>query len=205
MQVYHLTIQENGHSRRFVYEDRDEALTRFADAIAAGLDAKLDEVERAPALPKPAERSPDEIVPPVSIEKKPGESLAPTDRRLVSDLGSQAGLVRRNVALNAGAQEEEWIGADPAHRWRFDPATSSWRIRTVCRCGWTGRWRLDSSVFDRPSSGASLTRLPKPNRGALRAENDHRRHCGLSINAKHSRAFASLSRACAAARRLLAP
>ena len=24
MQVYHLTIQENGHSRRFVYEDRDE-------------------------------------------------------------------------------------------------------------------------------------------------------------------------------------
>ena len=51
MQVYHLTIQENGHSRRFVYEDRDEALTRFADAIAAGLDAKLDEVVRAPALP----------------------------------------------------------------------------------------------------------------------------------------------------------
>ena len=55
MQVYHLTIQENGHSRRFVYEDRDEALTPFADAIAAGLDAKLDEVARAPALPKPTE------------------------------------------------------------------------------------------------------------------------------------------------------
>jgi hypothetical protein len=49
MQVYHLTIQENGHSRRFVYEDRDEALTRLADAIAAGLHAKLDEVVRAPA------------------------------------------------------------------------------------------------------------------------------------------------------------
>ena len=107
MQVYHLTIQENGHSRRFVYEDRDEALTRFADAIAAGLDAKLDEVARAPALPKPAERLPDEIVPvrhqgellgAVSIEKKPGESLTPTERKLVSDLGSQAGPVRRNVA-----------------------------------------------------------------------------------------------------------
>ena len=55
MQVYHLTIQENGHSRRFVYEDRDEALTRLADATAAGLDAKLDEVVRAPALPKPTE------------------------------------------------------------------------------------------------------------------------------------------------------
>jgi hypothetical protein len=54
MQVYHLTIQENGHSRRFVYEDRDEALTRFADAIAAGLDARLDEVVRAPAFPKDA-------------------------------------------------------------------------------------------------------------------------------------------------------
>ena len=57
MQVYHLTIQENGHSRRFVYEDREEALTRFADAIAAGLDAKLDEVVRAPALPKRLFRS----------------------------------------------------------------------------------------------------------------------------------------------------
>ena len=45
-QVYHLTIQENGHSRRFVYEDRDEALARLADAIAAGLDARLDEVVR---------------------------------------------------------------------------------------------------------------------------------------------------------------
>jgi hypothetical protein len=52
MQVYHLTIRENGHSRRFVYEDHDEALKRFAAAIAAGLDAKLDEVVRAPALPK---------------------------------------------------------------------------------------------------------------------------------------------------------
>jgi hypothetical protein len=55
MQIYHLTIHENGHSRRFVYEDRDQALKRLADAIAAGLDAKLDEVERAPALPKPTE------------------------------------------------------------------------------------------------------------------------------------------------------
>jgi hypothetical protein len=53
MQVYHLTIQGNGHSRRFVYEDRDEALAHLADAIAAGLDAKLEEVVRAPALPKP--------------------------------------------------------------------------------------------------------------------------------------------------------
>jgi hypothetical protein len=46
MKVYHLTIQENGHSRRFVYEDRDQALTRLADAITAGLDARLDEVVR---------------------------------------------------------------------------------------------------------------------------------------------------------------
>jgi hypothetical protein len=53
MQVYHLAIQEKGHSRRFAYEDRDEALTRFAGATAAGLDAKLDEFVRAPALPKP--------------------------------------------------------------------------------------------------------------------------------------------------------
>jgi signal transduction histidine kinase len=106
MQVYHLTIQENGHSRRFVYEDRDEALARFAEAIAAGLDAKLDEVVRASTLPKPT----DKIVPvghhgellgAVSIEKKPGESLTPAEPELVSDLGSQAGFVRRNVALIA--------------------------------------------------------------------------------------------------------
>ena len=32
MKVYHLTIQENGHSRRFVYEDHDEALKRLASA-----------------------------------------------------------------------------------------------------------------------------------------------------------------------------
>src|SRR3972149_388601 len=88
MQVYHLTIQENGHSVRFVYEDRDEALTRFADAIAAGLDAKLDEVVRGPALPEPTERL-------------PGDSLTPTERKLVPDLGSESGLVRRNVALIA--------------------------------------------------------------------------------------------------------
>lgn len=56
MQVYHLTIQENGHSRRFVYEDRDEALTRLADATAAGLDARLEKVMRAPALPTPTKR-----------------------------------------------------------------------------------------------------------------------------------------------------
>jgi signal transduction histidine kinase len=110
MQVYHLTIQENGHSRRFVYEDRDEALTHFADAIAAGLDAKLDEVVRGPAAPKPTERLPEEIVPvrhqgellgAVSTEKKPGDALTPTERKLVPDLSSQAGLVRRNVALIA--------------------------------------------------------------------------------------------------------
>ena len=63
MKVYHLTIQENGHSQRFVYEDRDEALTRFTDATDAGLDAKLDEVVRAPAPPKSTERLPDESVP----------------------------------------------------------------------------------------------------------------------------------------------
>jgi hypothetical protein len=63
MKVYHLTIQENGHSRRFVFEDRDEALKRLADATAAGLDAKLDEVVRAPTLPKPTERLPDDIGP----------------------------------------------------------------------------------------------------------------------------------------------
>jgi hypothetical protein len=112
MHVYHLTIQENGHSSRFVYEDRDEALRRFADAIAAGLDAKLDEVVRAPSLPKPTERLPDEIVPvrhqgellgAVSIEKKPGEPLTPTERKLVSDLGAPCGETWRSSPRPANA------------------------------------------------------------------------------------------------------
>ena len=131
MQVYHLTIQENGHSRRFVYEDRDEALTRLADAIAAGLDAKLDEVVRAPVLPKPTERLPDEIVPvrhqgqflgAVSIEKKPGESLTPTERKLVSDLGSQPGLLRQDVALIADlrASRQRLVAAQDDERRKLE-------------------------------------------------------------------------------------
>ena len=131
MQVYHLTIQENGHSRRFVYEDRDEALTRLADAIAAGLDAKLDEVVRAPALPKPTEGLPNEIVPvrhqgellgAVSIEKKPGESLTPTERKLVSDLGSQPGLLRQDVALIADlrASRQRLVAAQDDERRKLE-------------------------------------------------------------------------------------
>ena len=79
MQVYHLTIQENGHSRRFVYEDHDEALTRLADATAAGLDAKLDEVVRAPALPKPTESERRAVRTP-GVEER--ESRGPGPRRI---------------------------------------------------------------------------------------------------------------------------
>jgi len=79
IQVYHLTIQKNGHSRRFVYEDRDEALTRFADATAAGLDAKLDEVVRAPALPKPTESDRRAVGTPGVDER---ESRGPGRRRI---------------------------------------------------------------------------------------------------------------------------
>ena len=79
MQVYHLTIQENGHSRRFVYEDHDEALKRFADATAAGLDAKLDEVVRGPALPKPTESDRRTVGTP-GVEER--ESRGPGRRRI---------------------------------------------------------------------------------------------------------------------------
>ena len=79
MQVYHLTIQENGHSRRFVYENRHEALTRFADATAAGLDAKLEEVVRAPALPKPTESDRRAVGTP-GVEER--ESRGPGRRRI---------------------------------------------------------------------------------------------------------------------------
>jgi hypothetical protein len=35
-----------GHSGWFVYENRDEVLPRFADAITSGLDSRLDDVVR---------------------------------------------------------------------------------------------------------------------------------------------------------------
>jgi hypothetical protein len=79
MQVYHLTIQENGHSRRFVYEDREEALKRFADATAAGLDAKLDEVVRVPALSKTTESDRRAVRTP-GVEER--ESRGPGRRRI---------------------------------------------------------------------------------------------------------------------------
>jgi hypothetical protein len=91
MQVYHLTIQENGHSRRFVYEDRDEALTRFADAIAAGLDAKLDEVVRGFGTPCRTRSCPFAIEASCSgglDREEAGRVLTPTERKLVSDLRS---------------------------------------------------------------------------------------------------------------------
>ena len=37
----------------------------------------------------------------LAIEKKPGETITATEQKLIDDLGSQAGLVRRNVALIA--------------------------------------------------------------------------------------------------------
>jgi hypothetical protein len=79
MQVYHLTIRENGHSRRFVYEDHDEALAHLAAAIAAGLDAKLDEVVRAPALPKSTESDRRAVGTP-GVEER--ESRGPGQRRI---------------------------------------------------------------------------------------------------------------------------
>ena len=40
-----------------------------------------------------------ELLGALSIEKKPGESLTPTEQKLIDDLASQAGLVLRNVGL----------------------------------------------------------------------------------------------------------
>jgi signal transduction histidine kinase len=40
-----------------------------------------------------------ELLGALSVSKKPGESLTPTEERLVRDLAAQAGLVMRNVAL----------------------------------------------------------------------------------------------------------
>jgi signal transduction histidine kinase len=58
----------------------------------------------------------------VSIEKKPGESLTPTERKLVSDLGSQAGLVLRNVALIADlrASRQRLVAAQDDQRRKLE-------------------------------------------------------------------------------------
>jgi signal transduction histidine kinase len=58
----------------------------------------------------------------VSIEKKPGEPLTPTERKLVSDPGSQAGLVRRNVALIADlrASRQRLVAAQDDQRRKLE-------------------------------------------------------------------------------------
>jgi signal transduction histidine kinase len=59
---------------------------------------------------------------PVSIEKKPGEYLTPIERKLVSDLGSQAGLERRNVALIADlrASRQRLVAAQDDERRKLE-------------------------------------------------------------------------------------
>ena len=101
MQVYHLTIQENGHSRRFVYEDRDEALTRFADAIAAGLDAKLDEVVRGFGTPSRKENTPMQALRIANYKVIKGtfpELADEAKRGMLSTFKAQPGFIRYGLA-----------------------------------------------------------------------------------------------------------
>ena len=101
MQVYHLTIQENGHSRRFVYEDRDEALTRFADAIAAGLEAKLDEVVRGFGTPSRKEHTPMQALGIANYTVIKGtfpELVDEAKRGMLSTFKAQPGFIRYGLA-----------------------------------------------------------------------------------------------------------
>jgi heme-degrading monooxygenase HmoA len=101
MQVYQLTIQENGHSRRFVYEDRDEALTRFADAIAAGLDAKLDEVVRSSETPSRKEHTPMQALRIANYKVIKGtfpELADEAKRGMLSTFKAQPGFIRYGLA-----------------------------------------------------------------------------------------------------------
>jgi len=96
MQVYHLTIQENGHSRRFVYEDRDEALRRLADAIAAGLDAKLDEVVRGFGTPSSKQHTPMQAlrIANYRVIKGTFPELADEAKGMLSTFKAQPGFIR---------------------------------------------------------------------------------------------------------------
>jgi signal transduction histidine kinase len=63
-----------------------------------------DAVPRAPRPSNRAEglvpvRHQGEVLGALSIEKRPGEQISPTEDRLIADLASQAGLVLRNAAL----------------------------------------------------------------------------------------------------------
>ena len=105
MQVYHLTIQENGHSRRFVYEDRDEALTHFADAIAAGLDAKLDEVVRGFGTPSRKEHIPKQALRIANYKVIKGTFLELADEAkggMLSTFKAQPGFMRYGLADTGG-------------------------------------------------------------------------------------------------------
>ena len=100
MQVYHLTIQENGHSRRFVYEDRDEALRRLADAIAAGLDAKLDEVVRGFGTPSRKQHTPMQAlrIANYRVIKGTFPELADEAKGMLSTFKAQPGFIHYGLA-----------------------------------------------------------------------------------------------------------
>jgi signal transduction histidine kinase len=102
----------------------EELLPRMARILAEGTGATRADVwlktggelrvdaswpaDAEPMSAVPAETLPEGLVPvrhqgdllgALSIEKKPGEQLTPTEEKLVHDLASQAGLVLRNVGL----------------------------------------------------------------------------------------------------------
>jgi hypothetical protein len=105
MHVYHLTIQENGHSRRFVFEDHDEALARCAAAIAAGLDAKLDEVVRGFRTPSRREHIPMQSLGIANYKVIKGtfpELADEAKRGLLSTFKAQPGFIRYGLADTGG-------------------------------------------------------------------------------------------------------
>ncbi len=81
--------------------------------------------------PVSADRLPEDLVPvrhtgellgALSVEKKPGDVLTPTEQKLVADLASQAGLVLRNVALieDLRASRQRLVAAQDEERRKIE-------------------------------------------------------------------------------------
>jgi signal transduction histidine kinase len=90
-------VQERGRLRMATgWPPRD----READGDAADTDAgSVEEIEAAGADLAVAVRHRGEILGALSVRKRPGEPVTATERGLVEDLASQAGLVLRNARL----------------------------------------------------------------------------------------------------------
>ncbi|MDP9330998.1 MAG: sensor histidine kinase [Actinomycetota bacterium] len=108
--------------------ERADVWVKVGDRLQVGASAPVDAPVRASvdadALPESLilVRHQGDLLGAISVEKRPGESLTPTEEKLVQDLASQAGLVIRNSALieELRASRERLVRAQDEERRKLE-------------------------------------------------------------------------------------